>query len=228
MNAEPNGDSETAHNNESSDPAASPEALPPYGHDTPPKQNEWRINDRPIFFVTLAGVLAVVAYTTVAAWQACLTRGQLNEMRAEQRAWIGAPKIEGTFNGSVYQFWLTFRNIGHVPATELFISARTVESSDWQAVGTTLCNHDIAKDTATPTKWAIAPGDEFPIEDGGKDNPEIQINFPNGKFKFPHIVGCVIYRVSPDDPLHHTEFVAPLAVNYPKVKAMRTWTPEVN
>lgn len=44
------------------------------------EQCRWT-NDPAMFWVTLAGVLAVIAYTSVAAWQACLTRDQLSEMQ---------------------------------------------------------------------------------------------------------------------------------------------------
>lgn len=73
MNAQPSGPIK----NEDSDAAANPHVPPPNAHGPPPEISKWHISDRPIFFVTLAGVIAVVAYTTVAAWQACLTRDQL-------------------------------------------------------------------------------------------------------------------------------------------------------
>jgi hypothetical protein len=47
-----------------------------------------------MFWVTLAGVIAVVLYTSVAAWQACLTRGQLDVMQADQRAWVKLKSLE--------------------------------------------------------------------------------------------------------------------------------------
>jgi hypothetical protein len=45
------------------------------------KKRCWPPHDPPMFWVSLAGVIAVVAYTSVAAWQACLTQRQLNEMK---------------------------------------------------------------------------------------------------------------------------------------------------
>ena len=91
-----------------------------------------------MFWVTLAGVIAVIAYTSVAAWQACLTRGQLTEMQTtsglmkkqldlmdtDQRPWIhfdGLPKIVGPLEMSsprVASLDMTFaiKNTGKNPA----------------------------------------------------------------------------------------------------------------
>jgi hypothetical protein len=55
-------------------------------------------HDKPMFWVTLAGVVAVLAYTTVAAWQGWLMSGQLSEMQRStnlsQRAFVYFEKVE--------------------------------------------------------------------------------------------------------------------------------------
>ena len=54
--------------------AAIPQKPPSYTHaDRARKSDKWT-NDPPMFWATVAGVVVVAIYTTVAAWQACLTR----------------------------------------------------------------------------------------------------------------------------------------------------------
>jgi hypothetical protein len=59
--------------------APQPPPSQPKNHCTD-KKRRWT-KDPPMFWITLAGVIAVVAYTSVAAWQACLSNKQLTEMR---------------------------------------------------------------------------------------------------------------------------------------------------
>jgi hypothetical protein len=70
---------------------------PPSDHEennSRPAQRRWT-NDPGLFWATVAGVIAVIAYTSVAACQACLTRGQLtviqgqlDEQKADRRPWV--------------------------------------------------------------------------------------------------------------------------------------------
>lgn len=65
-------------------PATAPQPSPaPPKHPYSAKKRRWT-NDPAIFWVTLAGVVAVIAYTSVAAWQGYLMRGQLDAMYQEQ------------------------------------------------------------------------------------------------------------------------------------------------
>jgi hypothetical protein len=90
-----------------------------------------------MFWVTLAGVVVVAVYTSVAAWQACLTRDQLAVMRrqldameADQRPWI---KIEATIAGPLTFFepagfadmpmHFILTNVGHSPAFNVRLTA---------------------------------------------------------------------------------------------------------
>ena len=55
-------------------PAAVIPQPPPTATENKNPRNKGRwTNDPAMFYVTLAGVIAVIAYTSVAAWQACLT-----------------------------------------------------------------------------------------------------------------------------------------------------------
>jgi hypothetical protein len=73
-------------------------------------------NDPPMFWVTLAGVIAVIAYTSVAAWQAYLTRGQLNVMQGQLDAMERdqRPIVWITNNLAVPEFKLLPDNKTHV------------------------------------------------------------------------------------------------------------------
>jgi len=65
-------------------PATSPQSPPsPPEHAYSAKKCRWT-KDPAIFWVTLAGVVAVIAYTSVAAWQGQLMRRQLDAMYQEQ------------------------------------------------------------------------------------------------------------------------------------------------
>jgi hypothetical protein len=108
-------------------PAAIPEQQP-----VQPEQphTAWKhrwTHDPAMFWITFAGVVAVVAYTSVAAWQAYLTRnqlnvlqGQLDEMRRDQRAWLAVgnvsadPKVPEV--GKVWQLNFFTANSGKTPA----------------------------------------------------------------------------------------------------------------
>lgn len=82
-----------------------------------------------MFWVALAGVIVVIAYTSVAAWQAWLTRnqliiaqGQLDEMQKEQRPWVYAALVAPAGHISLEDgryfvpLKVSIRNIGHRPA----------------------------------------------------------------------------------------------------------------
>jgi hypothetical protein len=73
---------------------AAPQSPPPHAEDRDSRNQRRWTNDPAMFWVTLAGVLAVIAYTSVAAWQACLTRDQLAVLEADQRPWVKISNIE--------------------------------------------------------------------------------------------------------------------------------------
>jgi hypothetical protein len=85
-------------------------------HDqTSAKRGRWT-KDPAMFWVTLAGVLAVIAYTSVAAWQASLTSEQVI---ADRRAWL-APRV-ATFGKELglHEPWsitVAYGNVGKEPA----------------------------------------------------------------------------------------------------------------
>lgn len=81
-------------------------------------------NDLGIFWATVFGVIAVIAYTSVASWQAHLTRETINEMQAEQRAWIAPIGIwhdrqKPFVLGEAINYVLEFKNVGKSSATQI-------------------------------------------------------------------------------------------------------------
>ena len=58
--------------------SAVPEPPPPENEQPAPKKKHRWTHDPGIFWATVAGIIVVIAYTSVAAWQACLTRQQLD------------------------------------------------------------------------------------------------------------------------------------------------------
>jgi hypothetical protein len=122
--------------------AAIHESEPPNRQSNNANQRRKWTNDAPIFWVTLAGVIVVVAYTSVAAWQAYLTRGQLGIMQgqldimgADQRPWVSIKQLSissglayddvGWPNGKRWHIKLTYtlKNYGKTPATHVIFWA---------------------------------------------------------------------------------------------------------
>jgi hypothetical protein len=124
-----------------STPAAIPQSAPANAkHHRSTKKRRWT-NDPAMFWITLAGVIAVVAYTSVAAWQGRLMsdqlnvmRGQLNAMAFDERPWlaldvsIGGPLVHdavGSSNGVTWHVPLAYRikNLGKTPAIDVALFA---------------------------------------------------------------------------------------------------------
>jgi len=114
-------------------PRAAPEQPPPITDADKCRGNKKWTNDAPMFWVTLAGVIVVIAYTSVAAYQAYLSRLQLREMEGGRRPWISVKvDISGplTFNseGAHLPMKFTFLNSGQTPA--LFVFPRIAHKFD--------------------------------------------------------------------------------------------------
>ena len=93
-----------------------PPPSPPQNHHTAAR-HRWT-HDAPMFWVTLAGVFAVVLYTTVAAWQTCLLSNQLTltyppKIRLTTIETVNSadPLIGTSVSGLVF-----FINVGNAPA----------------------------------------------------------------------------------------------------------------
>jgi hypothetical protein len=82
-------------------------------------------SDPAMFFVTLAGVIVVVAYTSVAAWQAWITQGQLSEAQLASRPNIYLKGIDRQMeeldHDTLIKWKYTWRNSGNAPALNLVI-----------------------------------------------------------------------------------------------------------
>lgn len=120
-----------------------PQSTPaPTQSEYPTKKHRRWTNDPAMFWVTLAGVIAVVAYTSVAAWQGQVMQGQLDEMRATRisgnRAFMTVKGIEFEpfpMFGKKGAFWLVdtvLENSGNTPTKNMVVT--TVCTPSWEAL----------------------------------------------------------------------------------------------
>jgi hypothetical protein len=191
-----------------------------------------------MFFVTLAGVLAVIAYTTVAAWQACLMRGQLtatqgqltvlqdqlDAMANEQRAWV-QPVLDGftgaTLTAETFQIGLKINpiNTGKLPAFYVVGSQELVsEGDDADRLG----EHDrLCKRAEQTAKAAQNPLVLFPSNPNirsvqGEVIPDPEpakisaLTVPGKPFLAPEILGCIVYKSPAYPKFHHTWYSWPI------------------
>jgi len=196
----------------------------------PKKKNRWT-NDPPMFWVTLAGVIVVVAYTSVAAWQACLTRGQLtvlqgqlDAMIADQRPWV---KIEASIAGPLtffepagfaempMHFMLT--NAGHSPAFNVRLTAwsflLSLNHHDLEREWGERCENFKRTTLDNPARGMILfPSDQLPWNQSGIGlmPDEIKKNIIDeggNKALDVWIYGCADYVFGGPQAHHQTGFV---------------------
>ncbi|MGA2886194.1 MAG: hypothetical protein ABSE80_13785 [Halobacteriota archaeon] len=191
-----------------------------------PKQNLRWTNDPGIFWATVAGVVAVIAYTSVAAWQAQLMQGQLDEMQADRRPWL-REKITRVGNFDIsdqrvsFDFSAQVVNIGKSPAYSLGIAidilpmdnfgpdkSELLKGQKFQCSiaehwsrGDTHANITIFPDDFSPIVYdlpinKVVPTDKFVI----KTRPD------NGIIIVPVLIGCIAYKFRDDGPYHYTMF----------------------
>lgn len=153
---------------------------------------------------------AVANLTNMAAdthRQADTAQGQLAEMQADERAWIGSPRAERSVSHGIVSFKLIFTNVGKTATGGLFIGSKIVPYEDRFESVRHQCD-DGRRISADPgfIFSAIVPGESFrPPEEA---NPYIETSFKLG----PHgwinaksglavsnasIAGCTIYADRP-------------------------------
>lgn len=209
----------------------SPQDIPTIGrpptaaaHEPPPSppQNGYAKTERrwtqdpAMFFVTLAGVIAVAAYTSVAAWQAWLTRKQLNEMQAEQRPWVyptiqikGRIQREGT-NFVVPLTWV-LKNVGHMPALYVNMLVTGIVRAlpfSVETIPNKSCDAMRMESWDLVTKGAIFPGQATAPQ--GHSPRVSQADYANivkmGKTPVIIAIGCVDYKIPGSNKHHQTRF----------------------
>lgn len=146
-----------------------------------------------------------------------VVKGQLDESREEQRAWIGAPTITPkTANGKV-MFQLAFKNIGHKPTKGLHIDADLSSTEKWHDRAEELCARGRQDYILKPEFkfFSIFPGGEFEPLQVPTGKTLIYDYSPKkiGGVEETHIVGCVLYGNGIKDEISQTIFVAPLSVD---------------
>lgn len=202
-------------------PAAVIPQPPPTATENEDPCNKGRRTDDPaMFYVTLAGVIAVIAYTSVAAWQACLTNQQLVVMQNEQRPWLAIEDVKPAGDYSVNKgiAWINsiefhLKNVRHGPATNVRIdpiiypkdSRHAMDSSDLDTQKTA-CAGKVGGGLFDPTQYGktIFPKSTWVQSPGTNIQP-----ITNWPFDFivPIITGCVSYQFTPTGEEHKTGFM---------------------
>jgi hypothetical protein len=152
----------------------------------PKKECRWT-KDPPMFWVTLAGVIAVIAYTSVAAWQACLTRGQLrvmqgqlDAMETDKRPWLRSdlflvnPIIFSDWNGNKgisVRTKINLKNYGQAPAInvrvfpEIATHPGNTKRQELDGPQQVACQRARTRANENPVGGvAIFPGETYPDE----------------------------------------------------------------
>ena len=150
--------------------------------------------------------------------QAGIMRGQLNEMRDEQRPWIYAAGIKLADRLSVdangIRISLLFRvtNVGHLPATQTDISLSALPAIPSHGEKTFT---DVARDTcygnSFGSSFAVFPGDSPEQEITTYLSSNQIVEFQNGQglhsgYVSPYVIACVRYG-DPSGLPHHTPYL---------------------
>lgn len=178
-----------------------------------------RINRSDRWMIALTAVIAGggIISAIIFGWQLSVMQGQLNEMQVEQRAWIGAPKInispidtkELSDATKFVRVTATFSNIGKSPAL-VYMGAEIVDAKI-----TSICvkmHREFAtqkRDNPKNPGFYILPADNLPVSNfpDGNDFSNISIARIRG-LKSPYVNGCVVYDDGADDLPHQTGFWA--------------------
>jgi hypothetical protein len=160
-----------------------------------------------------------------------LMQGQLNEIKAEQRAWIGAPTITiESLVGGGYEFKGSVENVGHSPTRGLFIDAEIISGTDynWETVANSLCKKRGEQSEDALTRFSLVPNDHWTFnfrqvpswED--KDEPT-SIDAIKHRSD-PSIAGCILYGTRSDETGHQIIFLGIIDVknNAPRVRSVYT------
>lgn len=206
-------------------PSATPQLMPPNNERDEPINLRWT-NDPGIFWATVAGVVAVIAYTSVSAWQASLMRKQLDEMQAERRPWL-REKITrvGDFNISdqrvSFDVSAEVVNIGKSPAYSIGIAIDILPMDNFSPEKSELLKGQLFQCSVaeawsrgdTHASMTIFPDDFSPLIYDMPINKVmptekfvIKTRPDNGIVVMPVVVGCISYKVQADGPYHHTMF----------------------
>ena len=186
------------------------------------------ITERAIFWTAAATVIAALAACVsviVALLQWNVLRGTLDEMKDEQRPWIGSPKVEiYSQDNSVARFKFTFTNIGHYPTFGFFVTAAPFYGDgDWEKQINTMCENGQKLEKSDSKQfylWTAVPNAEsvidktigilsdLHIEDEltpkfSNMTIEKEKSFLVSGIKTNYLIGCVVYAW-PKGILHRT------------------------
>jgi hypothetical protein len=174
------------------------------------QNNKPERKDRLKCFLDIATVVLLFATALFTALAWCVFKGQLTEMRDEQRPWITSPEIKADASKTGFvTFSLIFKNVGHTPPKGLVIDAKFVSWGDAEKTATEICEISTGrKDFFTRT---IVPGSDLLIRATESTKPYTFVDVPVANLERPEnqaIAGCSIYDSPFDQILHQTAFVA--------------------
>jgi hypothetical protein len=109
-----------------------------------------------LWAAAFVGVVAIIVGSRDSGDQRAVMQGQLNEMQAEQRPWIGGPNsVSGDLakDGTV-KFTMIFRNVGRTPSKTFVVDAVIMadgEGDGWSSKARRICADRIKKSQPTLT-----------------------------------------------------------------------------
>jgi hypothetical protein len=233
-------DAGVPNENDGGEPPRKTQACAPSNTDVPPPQAQkskddlQRAQTRAANWTTGATVaIAFFAAATfvvgIAQW--CVLNGTLNEMRDEQRPWVGAPvSVVGEIasDGS-FVLSIEMENAGRLPTNNLGVDAHIVQGDEyrWIAESKLICP-DLATKTVGNTlsliphsKWLV-PSDLVPSKIKNLKAADLRT------MENPFLAGCVAYTFDGSNAVHHTEFGAHLKVDGGRVVADRIYAADAN
>lgn len=168
-----------------------------------------------------AGVSAIttVFASIVAVFALFAIRGQVDEMRLEQRPWVyGDAEPGGQFyrnqsGGFSILIKFTFHNTGHLPALYTWPAARIylrAENNKTLDLQREACKKRQEEETSpTVAGNTVFPGQDLsvaisPDGDATKDKWDAALASRQNIGVSPLVVGCIDYQIPGETPKHHT------------------------
>lgn len=233
-------DADVPNENSGGEPPRETQACAPSNADAPPPQAQkpeedlQRAQTRAANWTagaTVAIALFAAATFGVGIAQWWVLNGTLNEMRAEQRPWIGAPisVVAEISPDGTYLLFIEMENTGRVPTSNFGVDGRIVQGGEyqWVAESKLICPILAAKTVGNTlsliphSKWLV-PSNLIPSKLKNLKVADLRA------MENPFLAGCVAYTFDGDKSIHHTEFGAHLKIDGERVVADRIHAADAN
>jgi hypothetical protein len=199
--------------------------------ETPRRRRERRWNYSGtvgLWAAAIVGGLAIYSSTRDSDKQRAAMKSQLDEMQAEERAWVSVPNgqvaVEGATTdnqgGLTLELGAMLRNTGKAPAVHAFVVAEGSVATglpygSWQAWQDAVC-----KKGSTHLEDSVFPGDQMPVHNISAYIDPRQINQresdSDNPVVAPAVVACVIYQDNLTKQLHHTPYQFEIRMSMPR------------